>query len=140
MIRIWTYVAPNKGTVRRIANYLSYMVTASIAGLFLSRPAVVMATSPQFFCGWAGVLLSKVRRLPFVLEIRDIWPESIVAVGAIRSKRLLKVLERLERWMYSAADHIVTVGEGWRAIAHGEKQAQGLRVKTVVLRYTTLCT
>jgi glycosyltransferase involved in cell wall biosynthesis len=78
------------------------------------RPDVVIATSPQFFCGWAGVFVSRLRRLPFVLEVRDLWPESISAVGALRHPRLIRFLEWLERRMYAAASRIVTVGEGYR--------------------------
>jgi len=112
--RVWTYIAANKGVTRRIANYLSYMIMASLAGLLAQRPDLVLATSPQFFCGWAGVIVSRLRRLPFILEIRDLWPESIVAVGAMRSGYLLALLEKMEVAMYAAADHVVTVGEGYR--------------------------
>ena len=114
VVRIWTYVAPNAGTLRRIANYVSYMFSAIWTCLWLSRPDVVVATSPQFFCGWAGVWVSRVKRRPFVLEIRDVWPESISAVGAMKSGPLLRFLEWLERRMYRAADHIVAVGAGYR--------------------------
>jgi glycosyltransferase involved in cell wall biosynthesis len=114
VVRVWTYLAPNKGTARRIANYLSFMVTAALAGLFVRRPDVVIATSPQFFCGWAGVIVTALRRLPFVLEIRDIWPESIEAVGAMGNRRLLRALEWLEHRMYAVATRIVTVGDGYR--------------------------
>ncbi|MDW8078907.1 MAG: glycosyltransferase family 4 protein [Thermoguttaceae bacterium] len=114
VIRVWTYLAPNAGTVRRTINYLSYMISAVVVGLLVRRPDVLIATSPQFFCGWAGVILSALRRLPFVLEIRDIWPESIETVGAIRTRPLLRFLQFLERKMYLAADHIVAVGEGYK--------------------------
>ncbi len=114
VVRVWTYVAPNAGTVRRIANYLSYLLSAVWAALWLPRPDVLVATSPQFFCGWAGVLVHWLRRVPLVLEIRDIWPESIRAVEAIRSRPVLRLLQWLERRMYLAADHIVTVGPGYR--------------------------
>ena len=106
-IRVWTYLAANRGTALRIANYLSYMVLAVIAGLRTPRPDLVIATTPQFFCGWAGVWVSRLRRLPFILEIRDIWPESIVAVGALGSPRLLRLLEHWERSMYRAGTRIV---------------------------------
>jgi len=115
VVRVWTYVAANKGTTRRISNFLSYMGAAALASLLLKRPDVIIATSPQFFCGWAGRIAALLRRVPFILEIRDLWPESIVAVGAITNGRLLAVLERLERWMYAGATHIVTVGEGYKA-------------------------
>ena len=114
IVRVWTHLAPNAGTVRRIANYVTYMLSAIMASLRLPRPDVVVATSPQFFCGWAGVWVSRLKRRPFVLEIRDIWPESIGTVGAIRNRWILRYLEWLERRLYRAADHIVAVGEGYR--------------------------
>jgi len=114
VIRVWTYIAANKGTVRRIVNYLSYMCSAVLVALFLKKPDLIIATSPQFFCGWAGLIVSRLRRIPFILEIRDIWPESIVAVGALNNKRLLKLLEWLELKMYSSAKHIVTLGKGYK--------------------------
>ncbi|MBW2363459.1 MAG: glycosyltransferase family 4 protein, partial [Deltaproteobacteria bacterium] len=114
VVRVWTWLAANAGTLRRILNYVSFMLTGTLAGLRVRRPDVVIATSPQFFCGWAGVLVAKLRRLPFVLEIRDLWPESIVAVGALAESRWIRLLEWLELRLYAAADRVVTVGEGYR--------------------------
>lgn len=112
--RVWTYVAANKGFLRRSINFVSYMCTALFFSLFVKRPDITIATSPQFFCGWAGVLCSKLRRTPFILEIRDIWPESILAVGAMKKSLTIRLLEWLELRMYAAANHIVTVGDGYR--------------------------
>lgn len=113
VIRVWTYIAPNRGTMRRIANFISYMLMACWRGLRLKRPDVMIATSPQFFCGWAGVLLHWFRRFPFVLEIRDIWPESMSAVDAGLPGPALKIIGAMEKTMYKSADHIVTVGQGY---------------------------
>jgi len=114
VLRVWTFLAANAGTVLRIVSFLSFLMTAAWAGLRTTRPDVVIATSPQFFCGWAGRVIAGLRRLPFVLEIRDIWPESIVAVGAMKKSTLIRFLEWLERRLYRNADHIVTVGQGYR--------------------------
>jgi len=114
VIRIWTYIAANRGTLKRVINHVSYMLMAVFVGLFVKRPSIVIATSPQFFCGWAGVILSRLRRKILILEIRDIWPDSIVAVGAMQNRRLIRVIEWLEIKMYKAASHIVTVGEGYK--------------------------
>ncbi len=114
VIRVWTKIAANRGTFRRMLNYISFMFSAIIAGLFVKKPDIIIATSPQFFCGWAGTILSKLRKLPFILEIRDIWPESIVAVGAITNNTIIHLLESLEKIMYKAADKIVTVGPGYK--------------------------
>ncbi|MEO6096587.1 MAG: glycosyltransferase family 4 protein [Fibrobacteria bacterium] len=114
VVRVWTWIAANKGTVRRILNFGSYMFTATLAALFESRPDVLVATSPQFFCAWAGVLVHRLTHWPFILEIRDIWPESITAVGAMKKGRAIRVLESMERAMYRSARHIVTVGQGYK--------------------------
>lgn len=124
VIRIWTYIAPNKGTVKRILNFVSYMLSAFIHALFMKKPDVMIATSPQFFCGWAGVLLHWFRRFPFVLEIRDIWPESMSAVNAGLPAPLLKIIGVMEKIMYRSANHIVTVGDGYvtKLMERGVKQ------------------
>jgi glycosyltransferase involved in cell wall biosynthesis len=114
VVRVWTWIAPNKGMVFRIFNYISYMLSAVWSALWLPRPDVVVSTSPQFFCGWAGVWYHWLKRVPFVLEIRDIWPESISAVGAMKKGLVTRFLEWLERRMYLAADQIVTVGHGYQ--------------------------
>ncbi len=114
VVRVGTLIAANKGVVKRTANYISFMVMGVIASLVERRPDVVIATSGQFFCGLAGAFVGKLLRRPLLLEIRDLWPESVAAVGAIRSGRALRLVERMERFMYACAEHVVTVGEGYR--------------------------
>jgi len=114
VVRIWTYLAPNKGFLKRIINYLSYMFNSVIQCMFLGNVDVLIATSPQFFCGWSGVLLHWLRKWPFILEIRDIWPESIITVGAMKKSKVISFLELLEKKMYLASDHIVAVGQGYK--------------------------
>ncbi len=116
VLRVWTYIAPNKGVFRRTVNYASYMVSAALFALLLRRPDVIVATSPQFLGAWAGVLTHWVKRVPFVLEVRDVWPDSIEAVDAMRHRGLLRLLGWLARRLYAAADHIVTVGDGYRDV------------------------
>lgn len=114
-VRVWTYLAANRGRVRRGLNFLSYLATAGAAGALLRpRADVVIATSPQFFAGWAGRPVARAHGAPFVLEIRDIWPDSITAVGALREGRIVRALGKLERALYGAADHIVAVGDGYK--------------------------
>ena len=113
--RVWTYLAANRGRVLRTINFLSFFATATHAGRNAPRPDVVIATSPQFFCGWAGAWVTRRHRVPFVLEIRDLWPESIAELGALgRRSVAFRTLESLERRLYTAADRVVTVGEGYR--------------------------
>ncbi len=111
VIRTWMFLSANEGFLGRISNYVLFAVTASLLSFKAERPDVVVATSPQFFCGLAGMLVSRLRGAPFVLEVRDLWPESIVQLGQLRRGRLLRTLERVETLLYrSAAGIVVNTG------------------------------
>jgi glycosyltransferase involved in cell wall biosynthesis len=85
------------------------MFSAFVAGLFERRPDLVVATSPQFFGALGGCGLAAVRRVPFVLELSDLWPDSVVAVGAMKHSFALSLLERIELWMYHRAVRTVAL-------------------------------
>ena len=109
--RVWTLLAPNKGVVKRTLNYLSFMPSAVWRSLRLGRFDVLIGTSPQFFCAVATWIAASLGRTPWVFELRDLWPESIHAVGAARAYMPLKMLERLELLMYAQARSVVCVSE-----------------------------
>ena len=113
VIRVWTFLAANQGFVRRTANYLSYMIASLIAVPGLKRPDVILSTSPQFFCGLAGLFAKWMRRRPWVFEVRDLWPESIVSVGAMKTGFAVRCLEGLEKFAYNQADEIVSVTDAF---------------------------
>ncbi len=100
VVRVKTYIAANQGTARRTFDFVSFMITACFAGLFEKRPDVIAATSPQFFAAVGGWFLGAVRRIPFVFELGDLWPASIVAVGAMKPSLALRALEKLELFLY----------------------------------------
>jgi len=112
--RVWTYVTANEGFVKRTLNYLSYMAASIVAAPFLPKVDVVVSTSPQFFNGLAGYVVSRQKRAPWVLEIRDLWPESILAVGAISNRLAIRALEWLERFSYRKADRLVPVTDAFQ--------------------------
>lgn len=114
VIRVKSFITANEGFLLRTLDYVSFMFSSFVAGLLERRPDVVVATSPQFFCAVGGWALSAVRRLPFVFELRDLWPASIEAVGAMRSGRVLRTLERLELFLYRRAGAIIAVTESFR--------------------------
>jgi glycosyltransferase involved in cell wall biosynthesis len=111
--RVWTLLAPNKGVVKRTLNYLSFMPPAVWRSLRLGRFDVLIGTSPQFFCAVATWIAASLGRTPWVFELRDLWPESIHAVGAARAYMPLKMLERLELLMYAQARSVVCVSEAF---------------------------
>jgi len=116
--RTWIVPAANRGKVLRSLNYLSFLLSAFVTGsLRLPRPDVVVATSPQLLCAAAGALLARRFRAPLVMEVRDLWPESLVAVGASAGRSpLVRGLEGLARRLYREAAHVVTVTEAQRAV------------------------
>ena len=114
VIRVWTYITANEGLVRRTLDYASFFVTAAPASLFVSDVDVIVATSPQLFAPCAAFVSGLLKRRPYVFELRDLWPESIRAVGALNSSRTLDLLERLELFLYRRAAHIVSVTSAFR--------------------------
>ncbi|MBL8187037.1 MAG: glycosyltransferase family 4 protein [Acidobacteria bacterium] len=115
LLRTWVYCAANKGFFRRVLNFLSFFCSSLILGALLTRkPDVVIGTSPQFFCAVSAYLLSRVKRVPFVFEVRDIWPQSAVEMGALKNRWLIAVLEAIEMHLYRQALLIVPVAESTR--------------------------
>ena len=115
-IRVWTYITANEGFVRRTLDYVSFMVSAVAVALFLPRPTVIVSTSPQFFTACAAYILSVFKRRPFVFELRDLWPDSIVAVGAMRESAVIRALKRLEYFLYRRAARIVSVTNSFKSV------------------------
>ena len=107
--RVWSFIASNKGFVLRILDYLSFMVSSILCGLFSKKPDVLIATSPQFFSAVSGWVISFIKRTPFILEIRDLWPESIKTVGAIKNKIVIRILQSMAIFLYKKSDAIICV-------------------------------
>lgn len=121
VIRVWSYMTRNEGFTRRILDYLSYMVTAFFAALPVRGVDVIVGTSPQFFTACAAWAAAGLKRRPFVFELRDIWPESIRAVSAMKDSRILDWLEKVELFLYRRAAMVICVTHSFRAnlIARG---------------------
>tara|TARA_B110000116_G_scaffold20787_1_gene16270 strand:- start:83 stop:1303 length:1221 start_codon:yes stop_codon:yes gene_type:complete len=113
--RVWTFIAQNKGFLLRILDYISFMISSFIAGLFAKKHDIVIATSPQFFTAISGYLISIFKRSDYILEIRDLWPESIVTVGAMKeSSFTIKFLYRISLFLYKKAKIIVCVTNSFK--------------------------
>ncbi len=115
LLRTWIYCAANKGFARRVFNFLSFFFSSFILGALLTRrPDVIVGTSPQFFCAVSAYLLSCLKRVPFVFEVRDIWPQSAVELGALKNPLIIRGLEAMELLLYRRASLIVIVAESTR--------------------------
>jgi len=121
--RVPTFPAANRGVLLRGLGYAAMPAAQTLLSqLKIPELDLVLATSPQIFTGLAGLALARLRRVPFVLEVRDLWPESIVSVGALPARHpVIRALERLEHTLYRSAAGIVSVTDSFvdHFVAHG---------------------
>ena len=116
VIRVALYPSHDGKALHRMANYLSFSASAALLGSFLARrPDVIYVYHPPLTVGLAGAILSAVKRAPFVYDIQDLWPDTLVATGMIRNTRVLRLLDRVCRWVYRRAGALVVLSDGFKA-------------------------
>jgi colanic acid biosynthesis glycosyl transferase WcaI len=110
VVRTWLLPYPNRKAYERMLNYSSFCVSAALRGLEIERPDVVIATSPQLLVGPAGWWIARWKKVPFVFEVRDLWPESLAAVGVGQENSALhRILGALAGFLYRKSQKIVVV-------------------------------
>jgi glycosyltransferase involved in cell wall biosynthesis len=109
VVRVKTYITPNTGVFRRSLDFLSFLITGFAGAMAQEKPDIVAATSPQFFAAVAGWAVGAVRRVAFVFELGDLWPASIAAVGAVRHSVALRLVEKLELFLYRRSAAVVAL-------------------------------
>lgn len=114
VIRVWSYITSNSGFVKRVLDYMSFAIMAFLVGLF-QKYDIIIATSPQFFTTWSAWGLSKIRRKPWIFELRDLWPESIKTVGAMKQGRAIEILEKIELALYRDATRVIAVTDSFKS-------------------------
>lgn len=129
--RVKTYITANEGFIKRTIDFISFMFSSLFFGLFVKKVDIVIGTSPQFFTVVSAWALSKFKRVPFVFELRDIWPASITAVGAMRDSWVINIFEKLELLLYRQASLIISVTYSFKS----ELQHRGIlgdKIKVVL--------
>ncbi len=115
VLRSWLYATPNQGILRKTLSHLSFMFSTVILGFpRLASVDVIIVSSPTFFSAFAGLLMSKIRRVPFVFEIRDLWPAVFIDLGILNNVFLIRVLESWEMFLYTQAALVVVVTKSFR--------------------------
>jgi len=115
VVHTWLWPLPNRKVHERIRNYASFCLSAAVSGLDLPKPDVIIATSPQLLCALSGWWLAFWKRVPFVFEVRDLWPESLAAVGVGSERTLLhRTLRAIARFLYRHADRVVVVAPAFK--------------------------
>lgn len=114
VLRVWVWASPNKTVFTRMRFYGSFLVMATLAGLRGMPPVdLVFATSPPLSVGLIGWVIARLRGARFMLDIRDLWPAVVEAVGAVRQPAAIRLMEALERFLYRRADHVTAVTRGF---------------------------
>lgn len=119
VIRTYTYSELHRSYLGRLISFLSFSITAPVGLLCAEKPDVVLASSPPIFPMLPVWIICKLRGIPLVLEVRDLWPESAVQMGILRNRALIRVMSWMERLLYDKAARIVTLTRGIRDDIHG---------------------
>ena len=114
VLRCPLYVTPNEGFVKKSLGHLSFMVTAVLLGMpRLGQADVLIASSPTFFAVISAFVIGLLKRIPFIFEVRDLWPAVFVDLGIIKNRALIGALEAVEWFLYQRAAKVVTVTESF---------------------------
>src|SRR5258708_17906783 len=113
--RHWTYRTPNRGTLMKSLGHISYLPSALlISNSHIDRPDVVIGSSPTFLAAEAAARTARSRRVPFVMEVRHLWPAVFTELGVMKNPSITRWLERVELGLYRRATRVVTVTESFR--------------------------
>ncbi len=116
LVRTWLLPLPNRRAHERMLNYSSFCLSSAMTGSFLQKPDVVIGSSPQLLVGLAAWWIAKCKGVPFIFEVRDLWPESLVAVGAGNPGSILHhTLARVAGFLYQNCDHVVVVTPAFKS-------------------------
>jgi glycosyltransferase involved in cell wall biosynthesis len=110
--RTLTYSQLNRSYLGRLLGFISFSLTCPMALLFRKKPDLIIGSSPPIFPIFSTWLICKLRRIPFIMEVRDLWPESAVQMGILKNKLLIKIMARMEKILYSEARTIITLTDG----------------------------
>src|ERR1700738_2729742 len=132
VFRTWLWPLPNRKAHERMRNYASFCLSSALRGLGMPRPDVIIATSPQLLVAVSGWWLAFAKRVPFVFEVRDLWPESLIAVGAGDGNSLLhKSLSAMADFLYQRSDHIVVVSPAFKEHLMKHRHVPSGKISTV---------
>ncbi len=113
ILRAYTYRALHKSFIHRVFSFLSFMVSSFFIGLGVKNVDLVWGTTPPIFQGFTAWLLARLKRVPFMFEVRDLWPAFAIAVGVLKNPILIRLSQWLEKFLYSHADRLVVNSPGF---------------------------
>lgn len=114
LLRAYTYSGIHRSYFSRVISFLSFMVTSILAGANADSPDLVMGTTPPIFQALSACVIAKLRGSPFLLEVRDLWPEFAIDIGLLRNRTLIRLSRLLEKFLYNQADHLLVNSPAYR--------------------------
>jgi glycosyltransferase involved in cell wall biosynthesis len=118
--RSWVIVNKRSTNKDRSFFYLSFMLSGIIRSLLIDKPNVIWVTSPPLTTAVAGRIISRLRRVPYILDVRDLWPDSVIELDAMKNRFFIRILEGLEQWVYKGAKVISLAVPGFRERISGK--------------------
>lgn len=119
IIRVWTFMTKNDGFFLRILDHLSFGISSIISAFFIKKHDVIIGTSPQFFTVISCSIISFLRKTPWVFELRDLWPDSIMKLGLMKKNDLsYKLLKKIEIFLYNNCAIIIPVTYSFEIYLH----------------------
>ncbi len=113
ILRTYTYPALHRSFVHRVFSFFSFMASSFLAGLNVKEVDLLWGTSPPIFQGFTAWSLARLKRVPFLFEVRDLWPAFAIAVGVLRQPLLINLSRWLERFLYRRADRVLVNSPGF---------------------------
>ncbi len=116
VIRTHVSESYNNGFIGRLNGYFSFMISSILAGVFKVKGEfdAVVVTSPPLFIGISGYLISRIKKVPMVFEVRDLWPESAIDTGILTNKWIIKLAYKVESFLYRESDLINVLTPAFR--------------------------
>lgn len=114
VLRTFTYSELHRSYLGRLLSFASFSLSGAAGLLSIDKPDLVLASTPPIFPMFAAALVCRMRRIPLVLEVRDLWPASAVQMGILRNRTLIRIMEWMERQLYDQSARIVALTEGIR--------------------------
>ncbi len=113
--RVPLYPSHSKSKVGRVLNYLSFFISSMIYGVFFAkRPDIIYVYHPPLTAALSGLIIKKLRRSPLVLDIQDLWPDTLHATNMISNKTIIKIIDKFCNLIYRNTDHIVVLSNGFK--------------------------
>ncbi|HEY4905412.1 MAG TPA: glycosyltransferase family 4 protein [Candidatus Sulfotelmatobacter sp.] len=132
VFRTWLWPLPNRKVHERMRSYASFCFSAALRGMSLPHPDLIIATSPQLLVGLSGWWLARAKRVPFVFEVRDLWPESLTAVGLGGENSILhRSLSGIANFLYTRSDHIVVVTPAFKDFLMKHRRVPATKISVI---------